>query len=175
MESFGAAEAAGGEGLRLAILPSTAGVTRVAYPEPLRAWIYGWATGESGADGPPAILGTATATVAGGAPIPLDRVAGPSVALVTLADVQWCEGPDGPADAATIRGLTVTAGPATQIIYGGAATSALIGGIVWAGSPGRHGGRHARLVRRRRHLGGRDLAVRRPDEVTPTGGPPRPF
>ena len=143
MESFGAAQASRDEGLRLAILPSTPGVTQVTYPGPLRVWIYGWSTDAQRTDAlhtdalrtntPPTILGTATATVAGGAPIPLDRVAGPSVARVTLTDVQWCDGPDGPADAASIRGLTVTAGPATQILDRGPATSALIGGVVSAG------------------------------------------
>ena len=138
MASFGAAEASRDGGLRVAILPSTPDVTQVTYPEPLRVWIYGWSTDAQQTDAqhtdtPAAILGMATATVAGGAPIPLDRVAGPSVASVTLADVEWCDGPDGPADAATIRGLNVTAGPATQILYGGPATSALIGGLVWAG------------------------------------------
>ena len=138
MVSFGAAEASRDGGLRVAILPSTPDVTQVTFPEPLRVWIYGWSTDAQGTDAQPTdtsatILGTATATVAGGAPIPLDRVAGPSVAPVTLADVEWCDGPDGPADAATIRGLNVTAGPATQILYGGPATSALIGGLVWAG------------------------------------------
>ena len=133
VESFGAAKASREEGLGLAILPSTPDVTRVAYPEPLRAWIYGWSTDTQDTDVPATILGTATATVASGAPIPLDRVAGPSVTTVTLTDVQWCDGPDGPADATSIRGLTVTAGPGTQIIDGSPATSALVGGLIWAG------------------------------------------
>jgi hypothetical protein len=134
MVSFGAAEASRDGGLRVAILPSTPDVTQVTYPEALRVWIYGWRTDAEDTDTSAAtILGSATATVAGGAPIPLDRVAGPSVASVTLADVEWCDGPDGPADAATIRGLNVTAGPATQLLYSGPATSALVGGLVWAG------------------------------------------
>ncbi len=133
VESFGAAEASSEEGLRLAILPSTPDVTQVSYPEPLRVWIYGWDTDAQHSDIRVNILGTATATVAGGAPIPLDRVAGPSVAPVTLTNVQWCDGPDGPADATSIRGLTVTAGPATQIIDRSPATSALVGGLIWAG------------------------------------------
>ncbi len=133
VESFGAAEASNEEGLRLAILPATPGVTRVTYPEPLRTWIYGWNTGAQYSDSRVTILGTATATVASGAPIPLDRVAGPSVTTVTLTDVRWCDGPDGPADPASIRGLTVTAGPAEQILDRSSATSALVRGLVWAG------------------------------------------
>ena len=133
MESFGAEKASREDGLRLAILPSTPDVSKVTYPEPLRVWMYGWSTDTQDTDVPPVILGTATAAVAGGAPIPLERVAGPSVVPVTLTNVQWCDGPDGPVDAASIRGLTVTAGPGTQIIDGSPATSALVGGLIWAG------------------------------------------
>lgn len=133
MESFGAAEASRDEGLRVAILPSTPDVTQVIFPEALRVWVYGWSTNALHTDDPAAILGTATATVAGGTPIALDRIAGPSVAPVTLTDVQWCDGPDGPVDAESIRGLNVTAGPAEQFLYRSPATSALVGGLVWAG------------------------------------------
>jgi len=96
-----------GEPARLVLLP-TPGTdsSTLAYPDGLRVWLVAHPDPETLA--PPndpealrpyayAVVGTATATVGDGAPIPLDRFSGPSRTTVTLTDVQWCDAAYQPA------------------------------------------------------------------------------
>jgi hypothetical protein len=70
----------------------------VAYPERLRVWFL--ADAPIPANGLPklrgpgfTVIGTALASVNGGAPVSLDRVQGPTATTVTFTEARWCQEP----------------------------------------------------------------------------------
>ena len=70
----------------------------VAYPEPLRVWFL--ADAPIPANGLPqlrgpgfTVIGTALASVNGGAPVLLDRIEGPTATTLAFTEVQWCQAP----------------------------------------------------------------------------------
>ncbi len=78
------------------VLPPTG---QVAYPDPLRVWFLAEApvpsNGLMKVRGPGySVIGTGTALVADGEPVPLHRSMGPSTVTVVFSDLQWCEAAD---------------------------------------------------------------------------------